>query len=133
MNNEFTIVREVLLPSMGKVYSKDVTPLVKLRSMTTVEEMKRLNHSDNPYKLMSEVIQDCIVSDLEVPVYELCIADYQFLLNNLRIVTYGPEYHMINRCPYCLAEEEKTMNLEDLVTAPFVEETYKKYSEFELP
>ena len=45
---EFTIANEYTLPSQGKVYEREINPNFKLRSMTTVEEMKRLNHSDRP-------------------------------------------------------------------------------------
>ena len=132
--NDYTIVNEFTLPSKGLIYRNKINPQVSLRSMTTVEEMKRLNHSDRAYKLMAEVINDCVVSDLGMHVYDMCIPDYQFLLHKLRIVTYGPEYKSFSRCPFCGSENEHIINLEnDLKLIPFDKEVYDKYSEITLP
>lgn len=131
---DYTIVNEFTLPSKGLVYNRKINPQVKLRSMTTAEEMKRLNHSDRAYKLMAEVINDCIVEDIGIHVYDMCVPDYQFLLHKLRIVTYGPDYKSNSRCPYCLTDNEHTINLEtDLKLIPFDKEMYDKYSEITLP
>lgn len=43
---DYIISEEYTLPSHGKIYSKPVKEVVKLRSMTTNEEMKRLSPSD---------------------------------------------------------------------------------------
>lgn len=132
--NDYTIVNEFTLPSKGLVYNRQINPQVKLRSMTTAEEMKRLNHSDRAYKLMAEVINDCIVEDIGIHVYDMCIPDYQFLLHKLRIVTYGPDYKSNSRCPYCTTDNEHILNLEtDLKLIPFDKEMYDKYSEITLP
>ena len=63
---DYTIAHEYTLPSQGKVYNKEINPNFKLRSMTTAEEMKRLNHSDKQYKAMSEIIDDCLVDDIGI-------------------------------------------------------------------
>lgn len=130
---DFTIAQDYTLPSEGKVYGQDVTPNVKLRSMTTVEEMKRLNHSDKPYKVMSEIMDDCLVEKIGISAYDLCIADYQYLLHKLRVVTYGTDYKLSSTCPYCGTVNTHTINLDELSTMPFDEDEYKKYSEFILP
>ena len=129
-----TIVNEFTLPSKGLVYPKKINPQIKLRSMTTAEEMKRLNHSDRAYKLMAEVINDCIVEDCGMHVYDMCIPDYQFLLHKLRIVTYGPEYRSSSRCPFCATDNEHVINLEtDLKYTEFDIDIFNKYSEITLP
>lgn len=131
---DYTIVNEFTLPSQGLVYKKKINPQISLRSMTTAEEMKRLNHSDRAYKLMADVINDCIVGDCPIHVYDMCIPDYQFLLHKLRIVTYGADYKSNSRCPYCATENEHIINLEtDLNLIPFDSEMYNKYSEITLP
>ena len=130
---DYTIAQDYTLPSEGKVYNKDVTPQIHLRSMTTVEEMKRLNHSDRPYKVMSEIMDDCLVDKIGISAYDLCIPDYQFLLHKLRIVTYGTEYRLSSTCPYCGMTNTHTLDLDNLEIVPFNEEEYKKYSEFVLP
>ena len=132
---EYTIANEYVLPSEGKVYGdKKVNPQVKLRSMTTAEEMKRLNHTDRPYKAMSEIIDECLVDNLGISSYDLCVADYQYLLHKLRVVTYGPIYKSSSTCPYCGTTNIHDINLDgDLKLIPFDEEEYRKYSEFVLP
>lgn len=131
--NEYTIANEYVLPSRGEVYSQDVNSHIKLRSMTTAEEMKRLNHTDRPYKSMSEIMNDCLVEEIGISAYDLCIPDYQYMLHKLRIVTYGPNYKISSTCPYCGAVNHYTLDLDSLNVIPYNEEEYKKYSEFTLP
>ena len=132
--NDYTITNEFTLPSKGLVYNGSINPQIQLRSMTTAEEMKRLNHSDRAYKVTAEVINDCIVNDIRVHVYDMCIPDYQFLLHKLRIVTYGPEYKSTSRCPFCSTDNEHIIDLEnDLKLIPFNKEIFDKYSEITLP
>ena len=132
--NDYTIINEFTLPSKGLVYPGSINPQVRLRSMTTTEEMKRLNHSDRAYKTTAEVINDCIVDPIGIHVYDMCIPDYQFLLHKLRIVTYGPEYKSGSRCPFCATDNTHTIDLEhDLKLIPFDKELFDKYSEITLP
>lgn len=130
---DYTIGHEYTLPSEGKVYNKDVKPLIKLRSMTTVEEMKRLNHTDKPYFAMSEIINDCLIDNPGISAYDMSLPDYQFLFHKLRVVTYGPDYKISARCPYCGSTNHHTVNLDDMKVVPFNEETFLKYLEFDLP
>lgn len=97
-----TIVDTYTLPSKGLIYGIDVNPRVKLRSMTTRDEMKRLGSSERPLELLCEVIEDCIVGDKpKIHVYDMYLGDFQFLLHRLRMVTYGSKYKMTVRCPVC--------------------------------
>ena len=131
---DYTIVNEFTLPSQGLVYNKEINPRVKLRSMTTAEEMKRLNHSERPYRLMAEVINDCIVDNTGIDAYDLCIPDYQFLLHKLRIVTYGIDYKSSSKCPYCGTDNTHVINLDsDLKLEPFTKDIFDKYSNITLP
>lgn len=130
---DYTIANEYTLPSEGKVYNKEIKSQFKLRSMTTAEEMKRLNHTDRPYRAMAEIIDDCLVEDIGISAYDLCVADYQFMLHKLRIVTYGPNYKIDSTCPYCGTINKDTLNLDTLPLIPFDKDTFDKYLEFELP
>lgn len=130
---DYTIAHEYTLPSGGLVYSREINPQFKLRSMTTAEEMKRLNHTDRPYSSTSEIIDDCLVSDLGISAYDLCLADYQYMLNKLRIVTYGPNYKINSTCPYCGTVNRSTLNLDTLKVVPFDKEIFDKYTQFTLP
>lgn len=128
----YTIGENYTLPSLGKVYDKEVNPHIKLRSMTTEEEMKRLSPSDRPYKNMCEIIDDCLVEKPGISSYDMILADYLYLLHKLRIVTYGPEYQTDLLCPICGCTNEKTINLEDLDVNQYTEDL-SKYIEFDLP
>lgn len=131
--SDYTIAQEYTLPSEGKVYSQDVKPLIRLRSMTTVEEMKRLNHSDRPYKTMAEIMDDCLLEGIGISAYDLCLPDYQYVLHKLRIVTYGTDYKLGSTCPYCGSVNNSVIDLDNLDVVPFNEDEYNKYSEFTLP
>lgn len=130
---DYTIANDYTLPSEGKVYNKEINPQFKLRSMTTMEEMKRLNHSDRPYSAMSEIIDDCLVEGPDISAYDLCVADYQYMLHKLRIVTYGPNYKVDSTCPYCGTVNKSVLNLDTLPVIPFNKEIFDTYSEIILP
>lgn len=111
---ETSIYEKFILPSNGKIYETEINPNVTLRSMTTLEEMKRLSPTDMPYKTMSDIIEGCMQETPEIPVYEMSLGDYQYLLHKLRIVTYGPEYKMNIKCSECGKVSESIADLESL-------------------
>lgn len=129
---DYTIGENYTLPSLGKVYNVPVNPEIKIRSMTTEEEMKRVVSVDQPYKNMSEIIDDCLLESPGISAYDMCIGDYQFLLHKLRVVTYGPEYQVVNTCTYCGHENEDVINLDELPVFTYTEE-FESYKEFTLP
>ena len=128
-----TIKEDFTLPSLGKVYHEKVNPQVSLRSMTTEEEMKRLAHSERPYKVLCDVIDDCIVGEKPaISVYDMCLGDYQFLLHRLRSVTYGSEYNLEAYCPFCGSTTKVKLNLDELEVHTYTEDV-EKYITFTLP
>ena len=129
---DYVIAEEYTLPSKGMVYSKAIDPVVKIRSMTTNEEMKRLGQSKLPYKMISEIIDDCLVKKPGISAYDLCIADFQFLYHKLRIVTYGKEYPFSTVCPVCGNINKSEIDLESLNTITFSSDL-NKYLEVTLP
>lgn len=130
---DWTIAEECTLPSQGKVYESPVNANLKLRSMTTEEEMKRLGHSPNVYKMFSDIIDDCLVGEKPgISVYDMCLGDYQYLLYKLRTVTYGPEYTIQTICPHCGTLNTVTINLESLNVRKYSEEI-NKAKELQLP
>lgn len=102
------------LPSKGRIYGKKFDPSFTLRSMTVEDEMKRLAPSNNPYKAMSEIIESCLAEKFPIPVYDLCLGDYTYLLHKLRVVTYGADYNLRFTCPYCGNSEVITIDLDDM-------------------
>lgn len=129
----YTIAEEYTLPSLGKVYKENVNPTVKIRSMTTEEEMRRLAPSEKAYKNICEIIDDCLVENPGISSYDMCLADYQFLLHKLRVVTYGSDYPTISTCPYCMSENEGKLNLSELEVVQFDSKDFTKLTEFTLP
>lgn len=116
------IQEDFKLPSLGKVYNKPFDPRVKLRSMTVVDEMKRLNPTTTPYRTMSEIIEDCLLTKLPISVYDLCLGDYVYLLNKLRIVTYGNQYKYTAICPVCGNQDQGIFNLDDLIINEYTDD-----------
>lgn len=134
MAENYTIAEHYELPSKGLIYSHQFDPSVKLRSMTTQDEMKRLTNSDLQYKIMSEIIDDCIVDEkLPISSYDMCLGDYQYLLHRLRVVTYGPEYKMSVKCPVCGGVSDVVCDLDSLEKIEFEMEDIDKLKEVQLP
>jgi hypothetical protein len=130
--SNYTISESYLLPSKGLIYDKPIDPNFTVRSMTTSEEMKRLSPTETPYKVMSEIIEECLVKKLDIPVYDLCIGDYQFLLHKLRIVTYGPQYKMAVQCPNCGEVTTSNISLDGLSVSEY-EESFGELIVINLP
>ena len=128
----YTIAEEYELPSKGKIYDGKVNPIIRLRSMTTEEEMKRLNHSDSSFKVFSEIIDDCLLDDIGIKAYDLCVSDYQYLTHKLRVVTYGSDYPIQTICPICGKINEQTINLDSLKVVEY-DEKLNKYRDVALP
>lgn len=118
---DYNIAETFTLPSRGLLYSTPINPEIKLRSMTTNEEMKRLAHSENNFDVLSEVIDDCIINKPEISSYDMCIGDFQFLLHKLRVVTYGSQYKSTSICPICGHENVLTLDLNSLEVKEFEE------------
>ena len=132
MTKNYTIAETYELPSKGLIYDKKVNPTVKIRSMTTEDEMKRLTSSDKPYKILCDIIDDCIVDDIGISSYDLCLGDYEFLLHKLRVVTYGADYKMTVNCPVCGELSEVVCNLDELQVNTY-DEDFEKLIEITLP
>lgn len=129
----YSIAEEFVLPSRGKIYSENVNPNVKLRSMTTEEEIKRLAPSEREYKKICEIIDDCLVENPGISSYDMCLADYQFLLHKLRVVTYGSKYRLDFTCPFCRSTDSVDFNLDDLEVIPYDSQDFATYTNFTLP
>lgn len=115
----YTIGEGYELPSMGKIYEVKVNPHVELRSMTARDEMKRLNPTTTPFKTLADIIEGCMIEKPAIHVYDMCLADYEFLLHKLRIVSYGDEYKVSVTCPFCGETFETIAHLESLQQKEF--------------
>lgn len=127
-----TISEEYKLPSGGKIYTKQFDPIVRLRSMTVEDEMKRCNTALKPYKAMCDILDTCLESKIPYSTYDLCLADYQYLIHKLRIVTYGSKYQMTSVCPVCGAKIDNEVDLTQLHEKTITEDILGLL-EFDLP
>jgi hypothetical protein len=137
MNEErqfnYTIAEGYELPSKGLIYKQKVDPQVELRSMTARDEMKRLSPSTTQFKKLADIIEGCMIEKPKVKVYDMALGDYEFLLHKLRIVTYGPDYKMSLRCPFCGEAVESVADLEQLRVLDFDQEKFESLRTFVLP
>lgn len=135
MENNYTIAERYTLPSHGLLYDSDINPDIKLRSMTVRDEMKRMAPANDGtiYRVLAEVIDDCLVEKPGISSYDMCIGDFQFLMHKLRIVTYGPEYKISCKCPNCGNYDDYIVNLEDLSLDELKDFDKDKYLKIELP
>lgn len=129
----YTIGEYTRLPSGGEIYDKRMTADIELRSMTARDEMKRLAPSVSQFKILADIIEGCMIEKPAMHVYDLALGDYEYLLHRLRIVTYGDEYKMRLRCPYCGEYFDTTAHLEELQVKEFDKEAFEAARTITLP
>lgn len=129
----YTIGECTTLPSGGVIYGAGVTAQIELRSMTARDEMKRLAPSTSQFKTLADIIEGCMIEKPAIHVYDMALGDYEYLLHRLRIVTYGDEYKMTLRCPYCGEYTDATAHLEELRLKEFDFEAFKAAQTIVLP
>ena len=130
--SNYVLTGTYTLPSLGKVYEPAINPEITLRSMTTEDEMRRLNSSERPLKVIADMIDDCMIEKSAISSYDMCLGDFQFLLHRLRVVTYGPKYKLDSTCPYCGNVNKNTIDLDDIEVFEYSEEL-QKYLDIDLP
>lgn len=129
----YTIAEEFTLPSKGLVYSDPVNPVVKLRSMTARDEMKRLAPTSMPLKTLADIIEGCMIEKPAVHVYDMISGDYEFLLHKLRIISYGSDYRVSVKCPFCGESITENYNLENLEVNQIDSDEFERLRTVELP
>ena len=129
----YTVMEGYELPSGGVIYSVPVNPHVELRSMTARDEMKRLAPSTTPLKTLADIIEGCMIEKPAIHVYDMALADYEYLLHKLRIVTYGEDYKIGIRCPECGESIDTIAKLDSLELKEFDNDTWNELKEFTLP
>ena len=129
----YTISEGYELPSRGLIYDKQVDSHVELRSMTARDEMKRCAPTTAQFKLLSDLIEGCLIEKPAVHVYDMALGDYEFLLHKLRVVTYGDEYAVTLKSPYCGESFDSEIHLDDLTVKEFDLDKFNELREFTLP
>lgn len=104
-----------ILPSKGLLY-EGVNPEIKVSSMLTRHEIQRLAPSELPYKNLCDVMDECIVDEMPISVYDMCLGDFQYLTYKLRIATYGSKMQYTVTCPGCFSSNSLEIDLNDFKT-----------------
>lgn len=110
--NKLSYETTVTLPSKGILYKGYKTPIpaeISLRGMTTKEE--KILYASQGGNVFKKILSNCITEPKGIDVNKLIAADEMFLIIQLRMVTYGPEYRVQVRCPHCGRLDTYTIDL----------------------
>lgn len=116
------------LPSNGMI--EGIPKEVTIRNITTKEEKLLLGSSADAF---DDILKKCIVRPTDINFSDMIAADKFFLMFKLRIISYGPTYHVKVKCPNCGKEQEVKLDLDDLETFYLPETFEEPYDVFELP
>lgn len=111
-----TLTETYKLPSLGKPYCTpdDQFPEeVTIRSMTTLEEKKRLGNQGF-WKTICSILDDVVISPDGFEAKYATLFDFYFLMYKMRVVTYGKEYKVRITCPDCGKEVTLKVDLDKL-------------------
>ena len=121
----------VNLPSDGKLYGEGSgLDTVVLRAMTT-QELKMIFGSGDDR--MSAMLKACITDPIDFDVSGLIDADYMYLLIQLRIVTFGPEYKIETTCPHCGNINKSVINLSEDLLVNHLPDDFEEPIKIKLP
>jgi len=122
----------VTLPSRARIYDPalNIPEEFTLRAMTTQEE--KILYGSTSEKALDAVIKACIVEPKDINLDHLILPDKHFLMMQLRIHTYGSDYHVSYKCPYCGHADEYKIDLEEL-TVHELPEDFQEPIKFKLP
>lgn len=126
--------RLIKLPSRGEIYD-DVPESVTIRAITTKEEKYIYSTNEDRNQALVKLVNACIVEDesgRKLDSAHLYMGDFTYLLMQLRVLSYGGEYHQFGICPFCNQPENFSVNLEDLSKIELDEKAFEKYSTVKL-
>ena len=116
------------LPSNGMI--EGIPKQVTLRNITTAEEKLLLGSTEDA---LDDVLKACIVEPKNIDLSKMISADKHFIMYKLRIISYGPGYHVSVKCPHCGKETEFKINLDELETDFLPDDFSEPYAERKLP
>lgn len=124
----------IKLPSLGLIYD-NVPESITIRAITTKEEKYIYSTKESRNFAITKLLNACIVPNedgFKLDAGSLYAGDFLYVLMQLRILSYGGEYHQFAVCPFCNHAENIPVNLEDLSQIVISEEKFAKYSKVEL-
>lgn len=133
------ITENLVLPSAStKLYGQNFDGHITLRAMTTEEERMRLS-GQSFYKIMSHIINECIVDNKqpngEYKINSEAFTDFDFFATcvKLRMISYGTKYKTTAVCPKCGHQFIYKADLSQLVYNLVPEEFSEPYEIGPLP
>lgn len=102
----------VTLPTKGRLYNGVIPSEISLRGMTTRDE--KILYAAQGGNVFTKILKSCITEPKNIDLSKLIAADELFLVMQLRMITYGPEYKVDVDCPYCGKKETYTVMLNEL-------------------
>lgn len=102
----------VTLPTKGLLYGGLIPSEISLRGMTTRDE--KILYAAQGNNVFSKILKSCITEPKNIDLSKMVAADELYLVMQLRMITYGPEYKVDVDCPYCGKKETYTVMLNEL-------------------
>jgi len=113
-----TVTSVEVLPTKGKLDGNAIPDgKVTLRMMTAHEEKIRTGSSGVSFwKVMSNIINRCIIEPKNIDTYNLTVIDFIFLMYRLRRLSLGKDYKVnLSSCPHCKKPlTDVSINLDEL-------------------
>jgi hypothetical protein len=125
-------VHTVTLPTRAKIYNEayGIPEDITLRAISTKEE--KVLYGSSGDKALDRVIKACIVEPKAINLDHLVAADKHYLLMQLRIHTYGADYHVEYKCPNCGETHEYEVDLSEQPVHELAED-FEEPIKFKLP
>lgn len=123
---------EVKLPSRGLFYGGAIPEGVITLRPIMVQEEKLMMGARNRLSVMDKILERCLVG-CSLPISKLLMTDKFFLMMQLRSISYGADYTFKQKCPYCTATFQHTIQLPEGLTMKVSEPTDVEPFEVFLP
>ena len=120
----------VTLPSKGLIYGGKVPAEISLRGMTTRDE--KILYASQGSNVFQKLLKSCITDPKDLDTNQLIASDELFLVLQLRMITYGPEYKVDAQCPNCGQTHTYTVMLNEL-DVNYLDDDFKEPIEVTLP
>lgn len=120
--------KEIILPSNGYLGGPSK---VTIRAMTTAEE--KILYSSRDFSFINKICKACTIRPKDLDLSTLTAQDLQFMLFQIREVTFGPTYKQPIRCPFCGMSQEAEINIADFTVEVLDKEELAKKLFIELP
>lgn len=120
----------VTLPSKGLIYGGKIPAEISLRGMTTRDE--KILYVSQGSNVFQKLLKSCITDPKDLDTNKLIASDELFLVLQLRMITYGPDYKVDATCPICGQTNTYTVMLNEL-DVNYLDDDFKEPIEITLP